>query len=88
MSVSVAKDIKFNGICTCNDGQNAENIEEIIRGAIAAAKLTCSDDRESIDILNTVEVNVHGSQVEVSFDMSYNDVEHLLRKKGLIAEKF
>jgi len=88
MSVSVVKDIKFSGICNCNDTENAENIEDMIRGAIAAAKLTYSDDRESIDILNTIKVTVSGSRVEISFDMSYNDVEHLLRKKGLIAEKF
>lgn len=88
MSVSVAEDIKFNGICTCNDEENAGNIKDMVKGAIAAAKLTYSDDREAINILNTINVTVRGNRVEVAFDMSYNDVEYLLRKKGLIASAF
>ncbi len=85
MSVELADDIKFDGRCTCRDKENAELIQDMIKGGIAAAKLSFTEDRNAIDILNKIEVESDDNKVKVNFDMSGKEIDYLLSKQGFIA---
>jgi len=85
MSMAMSDEIKFDGICTCGDEQNAEIIQDMVKGAIATAKLNFTDDRDSVDILNKIAVETEGNIVKITFNMTRNEIDHLLKKKGFTA---
>ena len=85
MSMAMSNEVKFDGICICGDEENAKIIRDMIKGAVATAKLNLSDDRDGVDILNKIDVETDGNTVTVYFNMSRDEIEHLLQKKGMIA---
>jgi hypothetical protein len=85
MSMAMSDELRFDGVCICTDAENAEIIQDMIKGAIATAKLGFTDDRDGVDILNKITVDQHGNEVVLRFSMERNEIEHLLKKKGFIA---
>ncbi len=85
MSVALSDEVTFDGVCICGDEENAEIIRDMIKGAVATAKLKLSDDREGVDILNKIDVETDGNTVKVYFNMTRDEIDHLLQKKGMIA---
>ena len=85
MSLAMSDELRFDGVCICTDAENAEIIQDMIKGAIATAKLGFTDDRDGVDILNKITVDQHGNEVVLRFSMERNEIEHLLKKKGFIA---
>ncbi len=85
MSVAMSDELKFDGVCVCADAENAEIVQDMIKGAIATAKLGFTDDRDGVDILNKISVDQNGNEVALRFTMKRNEIEHLLKKNGFIA---
>lgn len=79
-SFKVADKLKFFGECECSDSEKAELFQDAVKGFIATVKLSVSDDRESVDILNKVDVDTRRNRVEVKFQMTKAEIEKLIEK--------
>ena len=77
-TMNLSDNFRFNGQCECSDEEKAELLRDAIKGAIAAAKLSVSEDRDAIDILNKIEISVEGKQVSANSDMSRKEIEKLI----------
>ena len=86
-SAKVNDKLNFFGECFCTDSDKAELFRDAIKGFIATAKLSVSDDREAIDIINNIEVEQKGSSVTIDMRITKDEVEKLKAKKDLIVRR-
>ncbi len=84
-SMKFAKDLRFSGVGDFDDEQKAKLFREAVKGFIATAKLTMSNDRDAVDALNKIEVDQDGNQLKVKFDLTQEDVAKLQKAKKEIA---
>jgi hypothetical protein len=80
-SMNLTDHIVFEGIGVFSDDEHADMFEDVVEGAIATAKLSVSDDRDAVDVLNKIEVDEDGNELEVTFTMSKEEIELLLKKQ-------
>ncbi len=85
LSMNLVEKFKFFGESEFKSSEQAELFYDAIKGFIAAGKLSTSDDREFVDLLNSIEVNHESDQVTINIDFSKDDVEKLLNMKDSIA---
>jgi len=74
--------------CECTDSEKAGLLKDAIAGFIATAKLSRSDERDAVDILNKIDVQHKGKFVTVKFKMTKEEFEKLIEKKKTIAGKY
>jgi len=87
LSVDLGEKFKFFGESEFKSNEQAELFYDAIKGFIAAGKLTTSDDREFVDLLNSIEVNYEKEQVTINIELSKDDIEKLLQMKDSITPK-
>lgn len=85
LSMNLVEKFKFFGESEFTSSEQAELFYDAIKGFIAAGKISTSDDREFVDLLNSIEVNHDSEQVTINIDFSKDDVEKLLNMKDSIA---
>lgn len=84
LSFDMRKKLRFSGEVGCTDAESAGLFRDAIKGAISTMKLSVTDDRELIDILNQIKVKSGDQKIKISFQMSQNDIEKLkTRRKTL-----
>ncbi len=81
ISMRVTNQINFNGEMECADAENAGLFKDAIKGFIATAKLSTSEDREAVDILNKIDVDHHKNNISVNFQFTKEDLEKLRKAK-------
>lgn len=86
-SLDITDKIKFFAKGDFDDKEKAKLFEEAIRGFIAAGKLSVSDDRDVIDILNNIRVETKDGQVTVNFKVSEKEIKQLLDKQKTLKKK-
>jgi len=84
-SAKINSDLHFEGKGKFSDAENAELFYDAFKGLVSGAKLTMSDDRDVIDIINKLEIDLDGSVVHVSFSIDKGDIEKLASKQKLVA---
>ena len=83
-SVDVNDAIKLDGEGNFSDAQNAELFHDAVKGALATLKLSVSDDRDAVDVMNKVNISTGNNSVKVNLEMSKADVEKLMQRgRGL-----
>lgn len=87
LSMNLVEKFKFFGESKFKSSEQAELFYDAIKGFIAAGKLSTSDDREFVDLLNSIEVKHDNDQVTINVEFSKNDVEKLLNMKDSIASE-
>ena len=79
-SMKVGQDLRFAGEGQFSDAENAELFHDAVKGALAAAKLSVSGDREAVDVLNKIKIKAKDNRVVVDFQINKADVEKLIAK--------
>ncbi|GAB4364309.1 MAG: hypothetical protein Kow0042_02830 [Calditrichia bacterium] len=77
-SLKTEDEFYFQGLGAFSDAEKAELFHDAIKGFLATAKLSLSDDRQAVDILNKVKIKTAGPHVQVNFKMTPNDLNKLL----------
>jgi hypothetical protein len=86
-SMKAEKELWFSGIGNFSDNEKAKLFNDALKGLIAAAKLSVSDDRQAVDVLNKIAIRVKGKSVLMDFKMDKEDVERLRAHRDKIALK-
>jgi hypothetical protein len=84
-SVNFDERMKFNALGQFLDEEKAELFRDALKGFIASAKLSMSEDREAIDVLNKIDVDANKNEVIIQFKMSREDIERLRQKREELA---
>ncbi len=77
--------LRFSGLGNFSDSENAELFRDAVKGFIATMKLSMSEDRGAVDVLNKITVKARNNQVLMDFEMNQEDIEKLKRHKPKIA---
>lgn len=59
------------------DAENATLFGDALKGALATAKLSMTDDRKAIDVMNKIEVDAAKNAVTIGFELTRQDLELL-----------
>ncbi len=86
-SMKLDENVKFEGSGVFTDKERAALFRDAVKGFIATAKLSVSSDREVVDILNKINVELNRQEVSVNFKMSKDEVDKLLTKRKELAFK-
>ena len=84
MAIKLTENLYFNGECICSDSEKAGLLKDAVKGAIAAAKLSVSDDRGTIDVLNSINVETENNLLITDGEMSKSDIEKLIAQKNKV----
>ncbi len=84
MAIKLTDNLYFNGGCICSDGEKAELVKDAIKGGIAAVKLSVSEDRDTIDILNSIKVKTDNNRVITEGEMSKKEFENIIAQKNKV----
>ncbi len=87
LSADVTGRIQFFATGIFSDAEQANLLRDAIKGVIAAGKLSVSNDRDVVDILNKIDVNADGNQISVDFKLNQDDIQKLLEKKKKLRKK-
>ncbi|MDZ7343136.1 MAG: hypothetical protein ONA90_01340 [candidate division KSB1 bacterium] len=68
-SAQVEEKAKLFGEALCDNEGNSRLLAEAAKGALATAKLAVSEDREAVDMLNRIKVELKGKSVEMRTDL-------------------
>ena len=85
VSIDMVDKFKVFGESEFASSEEAELFYDAIKGFIAAGKLSTSDDRDFVDLLNSITVNNENEQVTINIEFSKEDVQRLLDKKDSLA---
>lgn len=61
-SAHVAEGVKFEGQVHCTNAEDSKLMADLMRGALAAAKLQVSKDRAAVDALNSIQIDHKGEK--------------------------
>jgi hypothetical protein len=84
-SMKADQKLWFSGIGNFSDNEKAKLFQEALKGLIAAAKLSVSDDREAVDVLNKMRIKVKGKSVLLDFKLNKEDIDHLRAHRDKMA---
>jgi hypothetical protein len=68
-SAHVGQKAELYGEAVCDSEENSKLLVEAAKGALATAKLAVSDDREAVDMLNRIGIDMAGNSVKVTADL-------------------
>lgn len=84
MSFRLSDRVEFCGELECSNPEKASLFRDTIKGAVSTAKLSVSDDRSAVDVLNKIDISLNANRVEIDFRMSKQDIEKLMNKRGVL----
>lgn len=87
MSMDVNNEIKFDGAGKFSDADKAQLFHDAIKGALATVKLSLSNDRDAVDVINKIHIKTDRESVRIDGKMSRGDVEKLINHRRALAAK-
>lgn len=85
MSFKLTDKLFVDGYSGLKDERTAELFYDALKGAVSMMKLSVSEDRSAVDVLNKITIRHKGSSVRIRFDMSLQEIEKLFSKEYKIA---
>jgi hypothetical protein len=79
--------MKFHALGQFEDAEKAGLFRDAMKGFVATAKLSMSEDRDAIDILNKIKIDTKKDEVVIQFKMSQEDIDKLKEKRKAWAIK-
>ncbi|MBD3223982.1 MAG: hypothetical protein GF313_04595 [Caldithrix sp.] len=70
-----------------SDEEKAVLFKDAVKGGIATLKLALSEDRDLIDIINHIKIDVHDNEVQALFKISKEEVKKIITNQKQIAGK-
>jgi len=68
----------------CADQEKAEMVHDAIRGFVSSVKLTVSDDRDAVDVLNKIDVDSDDAAVTGKMKLNQEEIKKLLQKRNIL----
>jgi len=68
-SANVGQKAEIYGEALCDSEENSKLLVDAAKGALATAKLAVSDDREAVDMLNRIGIDMAGKSVKVEANL-------------------
>ena len=87
ISMDITDQVLFSAKGGFSDEENAKLFTDAFKGVIAAGKLSVSDERDVIDILNKIDVKAKGKEISIEFKLTQEDASKLLEKKKKLRRK-
>ena len=84
-SMKADKKLWFSGIGNFSDHDKAKLFQDALKGLMAAAKLSVSEDRQAVDVLNKIGIKVKGKSVLLDFQLDKEDIDRLQAHRDKIA---
>jgi hypothetical protein len=84
-SAHVGEKANLYGEALCDNEENSKLLADAAKGALSAAKLSVSDDREAVDMLNRFAIEPKGKSVKFSADLDkafFNKLREKAEKHG------
>jgi hypothetical protein len=69
LSASVGQKAQVSGEAFCDSEENSKLLVDAAKGALATAKLAVSDDREAVDMLNRIAIDMDGKSVQFNANL-------------------
>lgn len=85
-SANFDENFKFHGNGHFTDSDKAKLFYDALKGALATVKISVSDDRDKVDILNKIKINQSNSDISVAFNLSKEEIEKLMEKPPRVAK--
>jgi hypothetical protein len=82
LSVRLQHDIFLSGSGRFKDSEKARLFLDAFKGALATLKLSVSEDREVIDILNRVKLEQNKESIRLDFNISPADIKKIKEKRS------
>ena len=84
VSMDLDKAFKLHGQSQFISVEKAELFRDALKGVIAAGKLSLSEDRWLVDVLNAIKVDQKRDRVDIDWQLSKKEIEKLRQKKDSI----
>jgi hypothetical protein len=86
MSVSMdfSDQFQLDGHSEFKNEETAKLFKEAVKGLIATGKLSVSDDRDIIDILNAINVDSDDNNVSIDLKLSQEEIQKLMDKRNFL----
>jgi hypothetical protein len=84
-SAWVGEKARLYGEALCDNEENSKLLADAAKGALATAKLSVSDDREAVDMLNRIGIELKGRTVQVAADLDkafFEKIREQAEKRG------
>lgn len=81
VSMDMDKAFKLHGQSQFTSAEKAELFRDALKGIIAAGKLSLSEDRWLVDVLNAIKVDQKQDRVDIDWQLSKKELEKLRQKK-------
>ncbi len=83
-SAHVADGVKFEGQVQCTNADDSKLMVDLMRGALAAAKLQVSKDRAAVDALNSIQIDQKGEKARLHGELTPKFFDILRAQKMFI----
>lgn len=81
MSCKMSDSFSMQAVGAFDDAEKAELLRDAIKGVIAAVKLSVSNDRDVIDVLNKIDVENNNEKMQIDLSMTRDEVKKLMDKR-------
>jgi hypothetical protein len=85
-SANMDENFKFDGNGHFTDSEKAKLFYDAIKGMLATVKISVSDDREKVDILNKIKIDQTNSDISVVLNLSRAEIKKLMEKPPKVAK--
>ena len=84
-SFNVTDKFSFHGIGLFNDPEQTLLFHDALKGVLAMIKISASEDREAVDLINKLKTDIDGTKIEVNIKYSLEEVKKIqaYKKKHL-----
>ena len=86
-SMDVDQNLRLTGSGRFGDTEKAKLLQDALKGFVATGKLSVSDDRDIIDLLNRIDIEAEDGVIRVNFKMNSEDLKMLYDKRKKLRAK-
>lgn len=82
ISLDMDQNVALHSIIRTSDSENAALIKDALKGALASAKLSKSDDRDVTDAINKIKITQDDNRININAKISRKDIKIITRMQG------
>ncbi len=75
--------LKMHSKISCKDTDAAETVSQAIKGMLATLKLSATDDRQVIDLINDIETSVNKSTIDLNTELTVKEFQVVMQHRGI-----
>jgi hypothetical protein len=75
--------LRMHSKISCKDNEAAETISEALKGMMATLKLSATDDRQIIDLINDIETRVNENEIDLNTELTVKEFQTVMQHRGI-----